>query len=464
MRLRGADDELHAAVRGVDVPTVEALAGDVDLHVQDERGDMPAHAAAALRCSPNDDERRAAIIHVASAVIGGHPPALRHLNFRGMAPLHVALKSAFNPARDYRAPAPVEVTKLLARADPDAIRRPCAAWGGMTPLHMAVNQGAGELVALFLDLAPEAALVVDDKGRTPLHVAIEQHGTTCVRLLLLKHREALCVADRDGCTPLDSAALAASEVRGHIVLGDSRRRRSSLCGLGSAMDVLLQMVQAADDDGVARVCKSTPPAGEGTLHHFYAHPLCTAAWAGHRQLFDAVLAKAPEAVRIRSERGAHVLHFACETGQVELARRILAADPGALYAEELADHDLPVHMAAMSGSVELLQVLRAADATIFDRVNDMNMVPVMRAIEAKRALAVDYILSCAPDTAGVEDDMGDAAVSYIMRDGEEHRLPLLRCLLKHAPGAVWLANLKDWNVLHMAAHYGYADVLALLWR
>ena len=131
-----------------------------------------------------------------------------------------------------------------------------------------------------------------------------------------------------------------------------------LCGLatGSTTDEeLLKAVRDGDAEAVRRLL-SSGSFDPGELQFGETTMLHEAAWRGHAEVLQLLLAAWPAGAQARDTFGQVPLHVASLHGSVEVARRLLEHWPDGV---KVADDKgrLPLHSAAHGSNLELVQLL-----------------------------------------------------------------------------------------------------------
>ena len=148
----------------------------------------------------SDDTQRTPL-HLASA--GGHSDCVEYLIELKADVTARSRDNELTPLHEAGSGEAAELL-LLARADVDAPD----AWG-MTPLHLAAEHGALDVVRCLLQYRADARRA-DGLGRTPLHLAAAR-GRKAVVEELASHGADLDARDKGGRSALDAAAAQAHE-------------------------------------------------------------------------------------------------------------------------------------------------------------------------------------------------------------------------------------------------------------
>ncbi len=123
---------------------------------------------------------------------------LRRPDYFGWYPLHWACHSGLR-----------EVVGLLLSIDKSTLNE-TENISNQTPLHMAADNGWGNVVDILLDIHPDLA-IRNAAEWTPLMTAIKEDHMTIAKKLIPKYEERqVNIADNEGKTPLMEACIKAS--------------------------------------------------------------------------------------------------------------------------------------------------------------------------------------------------------------------------------------------------------------
>lgn len=459
---------MHRAISRFDSEEVARLVLHPSAHQPNEDGDYPEHVAAALRADEDDVEMQGHITSIMHALYSSDVYVGTRTNAVGWTALDIALDVDLGDV------AHLDVIRVLAT--PEALRRAQVPLDddqveGMTPMHVAARNGSAEVVSLFMGILPEATLIRDSCGSTPLHVAAYLGTASCVGELL-RDRRAVCAKDNFRRSALAIAALRASDIWGDIEQEleysysswqDAREEieASDMADIVNMLHMLVDATCAEAPQEIVRMCKGS----SRRLSMQYIHPLCIAALVGDEQLFDAILVRHPSALDAVTATGGHALHFACQTNQAAIAKKILDLDPSALdaqYGDDLLE--TPVHVAAMMGAMQVLEVLVEYDAGVLEMVDGQDVTPLMKAIEGRHVDAAEFIAARAPHTASAMDEVQESALWYAVTHGDENKERFVSLILDLAPAITWETNDRDQTILHTVVGMGMADIFRMLYR
>ncbi|KAL8230456.1 hypothetical protein R6Q57_000234 [Mikania cordata] len=187
--------------------------------------------------------------------------------------------------------------------------------GNDTVLHLASRLGNAEMVSLILELKPELVAAENSNSETPIHDACRTGHEIVVKLLMEKNRWVATKLNRD-----NQNALLLACVHGHFEIVELL-----LNNLGR-----LWLINGAE-----------------CLH--------VAASKGHTAIAKRFLENWPDLAQ-EHKNGSLALHCACRRGQLEITTLLLRMDPDqALQFNE--NGYTPLHLAAINGSVAILQEL-----------------------------------------------------------------------------------------------------------
>lgn len=298
------------------------------------------------------------------------------------------------------------------------------------PLHLAASQGPHSLpvLELLLSVAPSTAMLSTDAGDLPLHVAARNsHGDEAVPAL-----HALLAA-------APHAAMVPNGV-GSVPLAEALRFQRA----GSGYGIIAALLDAAPE--AARIAVDAD--GWLPLHHTVYFRRGTDALAVVRMLLKA----APQAATTASINGSLPLHVAAAhqrgAAGVVVVRALLKAGPQAAFAPMKDSGDLPLHVAANCQNKSEL----TPDASAAAEKHTAHAATIDPMEAAKDESTNDNKPSTAP---GIKHAEG--------RSNALSQLPVLRALLRAAPGAAIMKSSNGDTPLHIAAKTANsAAVLAVL--
>ncbi|XP_026291166.1 uncharacterized protein LOC113215718 [Frankliniella occidentalis] len=325
LRLARLKDDMFRGARRGDLAEVQRAAGlGVDISSRDCRGRTLLHAAA--------EAGRASLVGWLLKTKAVDPLAL---DWEGRSALHCAGTG--------------EVAKLLLAAGRVA---PCDY--GCSPLHTAAFAGRADVI---LALIPHYDL--NDKDGTPftpLHLAARGGHEAAVRALL--QAGARYESVKEGCTPLFLSATAGSAPVVSLLLDPSlllpqpshvdcwrAAGGAGYAGLQHHLDVFstltaeLKRRSAQLDSAVAQWCVGGVAEG------------------GSTEVADELLVHWPDAVRLELDiyNQKTALSIAAANGRAALVRTLLSRGADPLQRDK--DSDTALHLAAHTGSVEVINAL-----------------------------------------------------------------------------------------------------------
>lgn len=180
-------------------------------------------------------------------------------------------------------------------------------------------------------------------------------------------------------------------------------------------------------------------------------PIVRATANGHSHIAKILLRKGAAVDTVHPASGKSALHLAAQSGQVVLAKVLLAG--GAEIEKTDKDGATPLQLAAGGKSGDMVRALIAAGAHV-DVVDAKNAHTVLhRAALSGNAEVVEKLLRVGADLEG-RDRAGGTALHLAAKEG---RLGLVRCLVRSGgdPGAV---DMIGRNPLYIAAAQGHTKV------
>ncbi|XP_042857273.1 uncharacterized protein LOC122243691 isoform X2 [Penaeus japonicus] len=190
---------------------------------------------------------------------------------------------------------------------------------GRTPIHIAAELGATEILETFLQKCPRGANIKDRKGMTPLHFAAERGHRECCRVLL-RHGASTSAKNRLNETALHIAVRNCYLLTCQVLLsyehdidnkdnnGFTPLIRITVCKKFDAEKVLRLVLEHNPD------LNATCPNGETGLHH---------AVKGGSQEKCRILVEAGVDCNIQNKHGMTPLHLAAKRKLPECCAAIL---------------------------------------------------------------------------------------------------------------------------------------------
>lgn len=254
----------------------------------------------------------------------------------------------------------------------------------------------------------------DNEGKTPLYLASALNAKATANLLLAQGAEPN-IQTHEGNTPLHQACFHGNEMLVQILLKKGANKK------------------LADEHGFT--------------------PIHVAAQVGQIKVLELLLTghseeEIKDLVNGRDKLGATPFYLACQDSKVEMARVLLAK--GANPDIPTSKGDAPIHLAAITGDVEMIKFLIEAKAkTCFEY--DMRL-PLEHALIGGHFDATMELLAATPPTL-INDRR---LLSYAAKFGGKR---ILSALLQKKARLMGTPGLSD---LHIAAIGGYKDVIMYL--
>lgn len=376
---------LHVAAMSGDIRLIERLVRDhvCDLHVKSTNSWAPLHYAAAynhvaaigylcsLGCEVSvRDAVGSTPLHVAAGE--GQDDAVRALVELGCSP-RTTDRDGCTPLYCAAAWNRIETVRLLEELERSSSIR-CAE--GRVPLHVAAEQGWVELVHVLVEEFDNAVDVKDQYEFYPMHSAA-MGGHVDVISSLIRLRHPLEVKDCHGRTPLHYAAINGRReaLRELVKLGSCVEERDSRGGytpLHLAADAgqceIIQelVVLGADVDAPAR--------GEGEESgKVVVTPLGVALAKGPSNL-DAIVLLVELGANVKDITRQNLespLHLAARSGRLDMVQRLLACD-GVSVDVRIKDGSTPLHYAAAFGHTHVVEAICSAGCSVDVRDNALN--------------------------------------------------------------------------------------------
>jgi ankyrin repeat protein len=416
-----------------------------------------------------------------AAVAGQHVPLVRFLLALGTDPCRWAAdgtRALDQAARDGQR----ELAELLLARDARLLDLP--GYGERTPLIAAAGGGHAELVHILVErgadprrqaadgtraldcaarngyqavveglLAHDPALL-DLPGRgeqTALLAAAGGGHAGLARWLLERGADsrwrasdgthALELASRNGHLPVSEVLLAYDPLLRDL---PGRGERTALCVAAAGGHLgLMQRLLAA---------RASPRRRAATV----AHPLDTAAEAGHVSVVEQLLAHDPELLELPGSRERSALIAAAGGGHMELVQLLLArgADPR----RRQSDGARALDRAAAAGDRAVVEHLLAHDHWLLDLPGKGERTALGAAAAGGHAALVGLLLTRGADPCRRSPDGGHALEAAC----SQGRGPVAEALLAHDPRLVDLPGWHERTALCAAADAGHAELVRFL--
>ncbi|XP_029120243.1 uncharacterized protein [Elaeis guineensis] len=192
-------------------------------------------------------------------------------------------------------------------------------------------------------------------------------------------------------------------------------------------------------------------------------PLHIAARAGHLEIvsllidyaskWPADIRLALEPLRLANGRGNTALHEAVKHRNIEVALKLLGADPPAGHILN-SMKESPLHIAAREGLVSIVNEI--LQQPWVETMEEMELEagtgsPLHQAVLGGHDSIVETLLSKRSDLLEVTDSYGDNALHYA---AQKDNAKIVEMLLKEKPSLVYAINSMKRSPLHTAADYG----------
>eukprot|EP00035_Acanthoeca_spectabilis_P004876 m.107650 g.107650 ORF g.107650 m.107650 type:complete len:966 (+) comp12771_c0_seq4:327-3224(+) len=367
-----------------------------------------------------------------------------------------------------------------------------------TALHTAAREGFDTVVHILLKKGANKD-AIDDNFHTPLYRAAKGGHHSCVEILL-KKKASLSIADNLGRTAVHVAALhgrlrvinvaATSSEQFHVVLNSTCHRGKSPLHYAAIAGHLLvgeRLIKLGANIACQDILNRTP------FQLAISHDHVETAEMFFRFESTPMVKLNPQI--LETPAGGRALHMAAIKGHVEPAKLLLRHE---VNIDELdAEMKTPLHHAALSGKLEMVELLTAAGANTSLRDNgneravDLAAIDISHALQrglgerAKRSLEdilkpvyhdlgeVLYDAAERNDLAKVQEllDLGVDPDAYTdPRNGwtATHRsimkghMKILLCLVKKGKASLISRDFDGDTPLHLAAAYGRMESAVIL--
>lgn len=239
---------------------------------------------------------------------------------------------------------------------------------GNTALNLAAHNGHKAAVALLVEYG--ANIKNKDKdGSTPLHDAAAEGYPEIVELLLKKQSDIINLRDGDFFTPLHRAARGnhASVIRALIDLNVDTSARDNL-----GRTALHYAAGENHPDAVKELAKNGALINEQDAR-FGRTALAYAAYYGNTEIATDLLRLGAN-IRIRDSEGKTPLMLAVENNRIDILDLLISkADQ---LTEPNGDGELPIHRAAASCNLQILEKILFKGAFVDSRTRAQSWTPL----------------------------------------------------------------------------------------
>eukprot|EP00111_Clytia_hemisphaerica_P009505 TCONS_00027873-protein len=300
----------------------------------------------------------------------------------------------------------LEVMKMLVKSDRNMISK-LNKLTGQQPIHVASGLGHLELVELLLE---EGASVQeeDKEGYTPMHLAAKFGHTPIIEVLKSKISLSV-VSAKNGLSPIHSAAEFDQEAVLALLLLKIPSHALSECPTNKNPEETehgltpLHLASYQGNEGIVRKLIQTE---ECVLDQKTSNDGLTALHCaikeGRTEVASLLLSRSADLISLTDANGRSPLHIAASSGHVKLVQLLLGQ--GALVDDEDKNNWTPLHHAANAGHLEVTQFLVEQDGSTIATNADEKM-PI---IYAARNLHLDTLKFLCQREYDVENVLDDA--------------------------------------------------------
>ncbi|KAL3886229.1 hypothetical protein ACJMK2_026236 [Sinanodonta woodiana] len=405
---------LHYASQTGSVDTLETLiAAGLDITARNNNGSHVLHIAAA-----NDN------VTLVKYLIHANPGLLQQKDTKGWTVLHHASRRGRVDMFETLIAAGLDVT---ARTNDGAHVLPIAAINdnltlvkylidtnpgllqqdnkhGWTVLHHAAQCGSIPMLETLIAAGLDITARTDD-GSHVLHIAAGDDNLTLVKYLIDTNPELLQLNDSNGWTALHHASQTGSVhmFKTLIAAGldiTARTNDGSHVLHTAAGDDNLTLVKYLIDTN-PELLQLNDSNGWTALHH--------ASQTGSVHMFETLIAAGLD-ITARTNNGYHVLHIAAGTDNLTLVKYLIDANPELLQLNDSKGWTM-LHYASQTGSVDMFETLIAAGLDVTARTNSGAHVLHIAAGNDNLTL-VKYLIDTNPGLLQLNDSKGRTALHY----------------------------------------------------
>lgn len=380
-----------------------------------------------------------------------------------------------------------------------------------TPLHFAARANNVKAVELLLNDGAKIELQ-NERGENMLHVSVRESNLELIRDVIIQHivskrqvtqaKKLINQTNLNGESSLHYAASLTGEQSHHVdedreivrVLlvngGDVFQQTKELlqtpvhycCQSGNTR--ILQEILSHLDQQLCRIASNKPAKAIWTPLFYACYnghpeiikmlinqtaridvfdeqgeaPLHVAVSRGHEQVVD-ILLEHNAFVNVRNKPGMTPLHIAAKLGYQSMVKQLIT-DHGAILDAMTLIKQIPLHLAAESGQLEVCKTLLSLGSDL-NAIDNQSQTPLHLAARKNHADVLKLFLSSKPELISLANKNGYTCAHIAALNGS---VEAIKELLRFNKDAVINNRIKKTNAtaLHLASENGNADIVKLL--
>lgn len=380
-----------------------------------------------------------------------------------------------------------------------------------TPLHFATKANNMQAVDLLLNDGAKVELQ-NELGENVLHICVRESSLELLRDVIIAHvatkrkvtqaKRLINQANNKGESSVHYAANLTGD-KSHKDQEDREIMRSLLMNGGdvfletnnakqtpvhyccqSGNTRILQEILANLDQQMCRIACNKPAASLWTPLFFACHnghpeiirmlinqtaridvfdehgeaPLHVAVSRGHEQVVD-ILLEHNAFVNVRNKPGMTALHIAAKLGHNSMVVKLIT-EHGAILDAMTLIKQIPLHLAAESGQLEVCQTLLGLGSDL-NAVDNQSQTPLHLAARKNSAEVLRLFLTSKPELISMANKNGYTCAHIAAMNGS---VEAIKELLRFNRDSVISCRIKRTNstALHLACENGNAEIVKLL--
>ncbi|XP_010416643.1 PREDICTED: ankyrin-3 [Camelina sativa] len=336
-----------------------------------------------------------------------------------------------------------------------------------TLLHNAITQGYEEFATKIINIYPSVVSFINDDGNTPLHLAAEIGNKSIISKMLKSEAACMKIINRQGHTAFTLACL-----NNHVDAA-----RILMKGTSSMTMVELNAAFSVQQPGIIENILERFPSIVLETDEEQSTLLHKACKSGNLEMAKTLLDVDQEIAEKVNKDGLTPLHYAAINGSVEILKEFLDKTPSSFHSTTQGTSETVFHLAArhqntkafifMAKSANLGQLLYNMDAEY------NSVLHVAASVDSTSAL-VRYILTETTIDATLKNKRGIAAVDLFNKDGVDKNnyedtilhnavtdgyKGYAQKIIDICPSLISFTNVDGNTPLHLAAQIGNKSII-----
>ncbi len=311
----------------------------------------------------------------------------------------------------------------------------CTDDDGLTPFHLACQEGHLDIVLFFLELSmPEFNTLTTEDGRTLMHCAALCGNPEVLKQLAENTECDLNAVDSEGRTAVHYAA-----------------RNGCMDTVKMLVEEMKCNVNCVDNAGVTPLHLAAKFGRLETVQYLFSNPLCNctstddhgytplhlAAYKGRSDIVCYILSEKLVPVMCRDKTGRTPLHLAAQAGDLEMVK-LLASQPECESSG--VDKGLKataLHLASGAGHLDIVRYFVEEKSLNPACTDKFNSTPLHRAAASGRLKVVQYLVEEKQVNPVIKNKFGNSPLHLACQKGQ---LPMVKLLLTYSKENITLRN------------------------